>query len=125
MKLAKNWYGIWLCFQLLKKEQGKRSVRSFWTISGSNVSLTIQSWDPVASKLSWNGEKSMSVTVSECAYSKGIFFGFLPQSLIGSIAKFEPDKLEEIHWVSLVGGRVTCEKKFGETNSRLSFRVLD
>lgn len=52
--------------------------------------FTRQSCDPVARIPSWNGENSRSVTVSECAWRRGIVLLFLPQSSIGSTARLVP-----------------------------------
>lgn len=58
-----------------------------------NIFNTKQSCDPVASSPSWKGEKSISVTVSAWAWSRGIVLLFLPQSSKGKTARLEPVKI--------------------------------
>ena len=59
----------------------------------NSARLTRQSCDPVARSPSWNGEKSISVTVSVWAWSRGIVLLLRPQSSIGRTARLEPAKV--------------------------------
>lgn len=77
-------------FDLQWKRNARHSVWATCTDVQKYSILTRQSWEAVASRPSWNGEKCKSVTVSVCPCNNGIFLLFRPQSSIGNTAKLDP-----------------------------------